>query len=432
MKKIVALLCVSVCLTSMAGVSSLDRASVLAATRVVNHHEMKPTATPGKLGVSNSDMLGTRICMLHVYDWNELTGGTVEVTEADPLYNGGWNTTIVNGAQQGYLTLEGGFTTIGISQPVKVDYAAGKVTLEAGDEPFAVVTGTTTIEGGAITTTIDSTTCYYIVNEDWLVNYGELADVQGEILADGSIHIADGFAIYVETTTVTTITGKGSQSTQYTDVTREVSQLFRDTWLLKPNGKHEFVRQSDGVTCVVDVYLTQPSKDMVYVTNLYGFGGPQCYMQLATDGTMTYPEQPLRDIVDSTAPGGDGMWYNATLNGSALIPGNVGNVTPQAITWGLTTPTDHNTTWQGWRNNKLYYTDGSQFEIPVAFIRGDVDNDGEVAISDVSVLIDALLSGNISDSAFFNALAADCDQDGEIGISDASVLIDFLLTGVWM
>ena len=413
----------------MAGVQPLDRTRVLTAPRVVNHQGMTRSAGQGMFSVSNNDMLGTRICMLHVYDCDDQPGG-VEVTAADPFYKGGWNTTIVNGDQEGYLMLEGGFTTIEISQPLKVDYAAGKVTLEAGDEPFAVVTGSQTIESGAVTTTIDSTTSYYIVNEDWLVNYGNLADVEGDILADGSIHIAGGFAIYIETVTVTTITGKGSQSTQYTDVTRDVSQLFRDTWLLKPNGKHEYVRQSDGVTCVVDVYLKQ-SNDTVYVTNLYGFGGPQCYMLLKSDGTMTYPCQPLRDIDDSTAPGGDGMWYNTTLNGSTVTPGNTGNVTPQAITWGLTTPYDNNTWWQGWSNNKLYFTDGTQFVIPAAFLRGDVDNDGEVAIADVSALIDALLSGNLGDSEFFNSLAADCDQDGEISISDVSALIDYLLSGEW-
>lgn len=426
MKKFLALLCVSVCLTSMAGVQTLDRGRVLTAQRVVNRHEMALSGNQGMLNVSNSDMLGTRICMLHVYDWNE-SGGVVEVTAADPFYNGGWNTTIVNGDKEGYLTLQGGFTTIEVPQPIKVNYATNKVTLEAGDEPFAVVTGTTTIEGGSMTTTIDSTTYYYIVNEDWLVNYGALADVQGDILSDGSIHIADGFAIYVETVTVTTIT-KGSQSTQYTDETREVSQIFRDTWLLKPNGKHQYVRESDGVVCVADVYITQPNKDTVYVTNLYGFGGPRCYMLLAIDGTMTYPGQPLRDIVDSTAPGGDGMWYNTTLNGSTVTPGNVGNVTPQAITWGLTTPSDNNTWWQGWRNNRLYYTDGTLFDIPAAFLRGDVDNSGTVEISDVSVLIDALLTGDFSD---INLDAADCDQDGDIAISDVSALLDYLLSGEW-
>ncbi len=59
-------------------------------------------------------------------------------------------------------------------------------------------------------------------------------------------------------------------------------------------------------------------------------------------------------------------------------------------------------------------------------INGDVDGDGEVAISDVSALIDYLLSGG-------NIVleAADADHDGEVAISDVSVLIDYLLSGNW-
>ncbi len=61
-----------------------------------------------------------------------------------------------------------------------------------------------------------------------------------------------------------------------------------------------------------------------------------------------------------------------------------------------------------------------------AYILGDVDMDGKVGISDVSALVDYILSGDV---APFNVLAADVDQNGTIGISDASVLIDMILQG---
>lgn len=60
-----------------------------------------------------------------------------------------------------------------------------------------------------------------------------------------------------------------------------------------------------------------------------------------------------------------------------------------------------------------------------AGMKGDVDNDGEVAISDVTVLIDALLQGDYS---AINEMNADYDEDGEISISDVSMIIDYLLT----
>ena len=60
-----------------------------------------------------------------------------------------------------------------------------------------------------------------------------------------------------------------------------------------------------------------------------------------------------------------------------------------------------------------------------AGLKGDVDDDGEVAINDVTVLIDALLQ---SDYSAINEMNADYDEDGEISISDVSMIIDYLLT----
>ena len=60
------------------------------------------------------------------------------------------------------------------------------------------------------------------------------------------------------------------------------------------------------------------------------------------------------------------------------------------------------------------------------YLLGDVDMDGEVGISDVSALIDYILTGEADP---FNILAADMDQNGNIGISDVSSLIDYLLVG---
>ena len=56
--------------------------------------------------------------------------------------------------------------------------------------------------------------------------------------------------------------------------------------------------------------------------------------------------------------------------------------------------------------------------------KGDVNNDGEVSISDVTTLIDYLLSGNIED---INPQAADVDGNNDISISDVTSLIDMLL-----
>lgn len=84
---------------------------------------------------------------------------------------------------------------------------------------------------------------------------------------------------------------------------------------------------------------------------------------------------------------------------------------------------------------------GTNVELPVTLIeytyteggseslRGDVNKDHEVAIADVSALIDYLLGNEVDP---FDAEAANCDlsEDG-ISIADVSALIDYLLSGAW-
>jgi hypothetical protein len=63
-----------------------------------------------------------------------------------------------------------------------------------------------------------------------------------------------------------------------------------------------------------------------------------------------------------------------------------------------------------------------------AGLRGDVNMDNEVAINDVTALIDYLLTNNAEGISLDNA---NCNLDGGISIADVSALIDYLLTGVW-
>lgn len=58
--------------------------------------------------------------------------------------------------------------------------------------------------------------------------------------------------------------------------------------------------------------------------------------------------------------------------------------------------------------------------------QGDVDGDGNLTISDVTTLIDRLLSGE--DLTDLRSVA-DFNQDGEVTIGDATALVDFLLSG---
>ena len=64
-------------------------------------------------------------------------------------------------------------------------------------------------------------------------------------------------------------------------------------------------------------------------------------------------------------------------------------------------------------------------EVPI--LRGDVDGDGNVNISDVTALIDYLLSG----SGAIVSGKPDVDLNSSVTIADVTSLIDFLLSGHW-
>ncbi len=65
------------------------------------------------------------------------------------------------------------------------------------------------------------------------------------------------------------------------------------------------------------------------------------------------------------------------------------------------------------------------YDTLTAEVKGDVDGDGMTNISDVTVLINMLLSGDTNHSN------ADVNDDGEVDISDATSLINYLLMGSW-
>ena len=63
-----------------------------------------------------------------------------------------------------------------------------------------------------------------------------------------------------------------------------------------------------------------------------------------------------------------------------------------------------------------------------SFTRGDVDMNGMLNITDVTAIIDFLLS---NDATGISTLNADCNLDGKVTINDVTALINFLLTGSW-
>ena len=82
--------------------------------------------------------------------------------------------------------------------------------------------------------------------------------------------------------------------------------------------------------------------------------------------------------------------------------------------------------WMWFLGDPVPFTVGDWVTPPdPTVILGDVDNDGNVTIADVTALIDYLL---YNDASLINLEAADMDEDGRITIGDVTALIDYLLS----
>ena len=118
----------------------------------------------------------------------------------------------------------------------------------------------------------------------------------------------------------------------------------------------------------------------------------------------------------------DSSWSTAAVtNSESMFAYCSSLVGGQGTTWDASNPTDKTYAHiDGGPSNPGYFTAKN------AGLRGDVNGDGSVNISDVTTLIDLLLGGgSISNPA------ADCNQDSSVNISDVTALIDYLLSGHW-
>ena len=120
---------------------------------------------------------------------------------------------------------------------------------------------------------------------------------------------------------------------------------------------------------------------------------------------------------------GNGWSTAAVSRSSGMFENCTSLVGGKGTTWNASNPIDKTYAHiDGGPSNPGYFTDKN------AGLRGDVNGDGEVNISDVTVLINYLLSHN---DAGVNLDAADCNQDSIINISDVTALINYLLSHSW-
>ena len=134
----------------------------------------------------------------------------------------------------------------------------------------------------------------------------------------------------------------------------------------------------------------------------------------------------------------EAMFYNST-NLRTIYVGDGWSTAAVTLSdymfWGCTNLVGgQGTTYDDSHIDKTYaHIDGGPsnpgyFTAKNAAQRGDVNGDGSVNISDVTSLIDYLLTSNASG---ISLSGADCNQDNAVNISDVTSLIDYLLSNHW-
>lgn len=136
------------------------------------------------------------------------------------------------------------------------------------------------------------------------------------------------------------------------------------------------------------------------------------YVENVTISGGMMPGLPMRSL---PLPDGSDIGVTSTLWGMSWPAGGSKNV------YGVLCKVDGAL--------KINVVDFEQYVEPEPeFLRGDVNDDTYVNITDVTVLINYLLS---HDATGVNLQAADCNQDTNVTITDVTVLINFLLSQSW-
>ena len=470
-------------------------------------------AKKAPMRVTEDLVLMPKLMFMEVFDWSFDENDSLVVESALPSFAGGWSIDLTAGDEAGVYTCDGLYYTL--PQDFVVDMANNTVTM-----PTFVLLGSFSNPGSGRNRT-DTVENIYIVNEKWFTENAEAADIEGQILDDGSFIFNDGFAYLFEDVLKTYVNNNLSS----TDTTMALSAIFRNPYMMVPTGTHtyNFISKGKEVAGNNAVYMFQQNDTTVRVWNLWGFGGVGNVMNIYEDGSMIFPLQVIKDD-DMSEYAAEYPNYQFSTNffnfngGSESVSDDSdtpGRVNGNKITWDSTTvsnffvyngnyyfpavsyPTMYSNVLT-LDNDVFYYeksvapvityevtddaviitaagegtvvlatqdgtpvdnpytverTDADQTIVMLAlaqqegklvsevvsmeivvpakeesFLRGDVNSDGAVNISDVTALIDYILS---HDATGVNLNAADCNQDGGINISDVTALIDYILSHAW-
>ena len=404
---------------------------------------------PSRVGAD--DVLATKLGFMLAYVYDESTGETV--IGDDYLY-GGWTVDMAQGEEDNQFYAYLYFT--GIPFTINVDYTAG--TAEMVMETLGGWHWIDTVNSGSTTVYNDTTEYLTIWDEAFMLSddaNAEPTNLQGELYPDGSIYIPDGWTLYLVDYVKKTTIRNGRTTITYDTVAGLLCDFMHSTYLLTANANHEYTSSNTGATKNVDAYMFQYDDTTAIAWNLWGMGNRGIEFYIHKDGSMFMPAYQVVYTEDISSYAEQYTQYDWSEGYQFFVfgmdvdedgnpvddteneDGQAGTVDANGIYWPVSAIYDligANGNWYfglgfyPFINNKLTFTDGSTFEFPEDFMRGDVDMDGSVGIADVTALIDYILTGN---ETGISVAAADCDMDESVGIADVTALIDFILTGVW-
>ncbi len=152
--------------------------------------------------------------------------------------------------------------------------------------------------------------------------------------------------------------------------------------------------------------------------------------QMTFASTTTTPRLASHQVM--VIPLGNHDWRVLVYSmNNAAIPGNEGEIFSLRFSrasgsyCGTTVTIDDITVSNTQSENKF---SGSDINLEVTPLWGDVNMDGMVGIADVTTIIDYILT---RDAEGVCLVCADANRDGIIGIADVTTIIDYILTGNW-
>ena len=334
--------------------------------------------------LSADDFTGEKLLFWLAYEYNY---DLDEIVLDDDYMMGGWNVTVTE-ESEGVLSVSD--LSFGYPVTINVNYDAKTAEMEMGT--LSTLHWSKTVGS----TRYDTTQVVMIVNEDYVLYPNvNLTNISGTLNENGSLYFPGSFCYYIL---------DYCKQTRNNDVTYDtiamISNFFRETYLMTPNGKHDYIMQAwaegengENLGTIFmpdtnDVYMYQADDTTAVIWNMWGLGNRGLVMYIHEDSTMEFPSlqvaftddwsdyQELYPYINYNSE-----YYNYSVEldiegdsvnlETANTNSKFGLVTPTEISWDASAVISYSYDIWGYLavsayyfpllHNKLTFTDGSQW-----------------------------------------------------------------------